>query len=550
MPIITSLLVAAAAYQAQKAAASSGKGDGTDEKVDEEGKCLLGTDENDVNMTPQNIIPEFLENKTPIKLLPLEQSLTIFEWPIVTVSFYQCTSNDEMTTAINNIEQRVKSILNVNPWLGGWIVRGKGIGSFDKTPRIWFDSTGAEMAPTIFQILSHGDVPLDKDTPYIEYETILSGNTACVKTNPEIENRKEEPLFRITIIPSSGDSSNSSNHNEFALLVSMSHICGDGFTYYKILKMILGTTQIISLKHQRELLYSQKVMELMGRQEAHYIQHLSSDPAWIKLFRWDSDDTAGEGEDDELHGRVFTVNRHWIGNIKASNMTEGNISDVCMSTLRSPMTPVLLTDDLHGNNPIQSTNDILCSFFWNLVQCDIGLMAVNFRKRLDIVNVDHAGNYANPVPYTKEDYKTAALIRRSLHTCKRAGTLMGGTDRPTVLPRPHPDLTFSVITNWSSFLPRGEKAEDENSAAAAATNDGDDEEKGSTMNWSNSQSIKLIRHLPIIYPKRMISKMPKRMSTLIIFSSGEDMGCALIAPGRVMEEIDICGVVKETIAKF
>ena len=70
------------------------------------------------------------------------------------------------------------------------------------------------------------------------------------------------------------------------------------------------------------------------------------------------------------------------------------------------------------------------------------------------------------------------------------------------------------------------------------------------MNWSNSQSIKLIRHLPIICPKRMISKMPKRMSTLIIFSSGEDMGCALIAPGRVMEEIDICGVVKETIAKF
>ena len=73
MPIITSLLVAAAAYQAQKAAASSGKGDGTDEKVDEEGKCLLGTDENDVNMTPQNITPEFLENKTPIEWAPRER---------------------------------------------------------------------------------------------------------------------------------------------------------------------------------------------------------------------------------------------------------------------------------------------------------------------------------------------------------------------------------------------------------------------------------------------------------------------------------------------
>ena len=71
----------------------------------------------------------------------------------------------------------------------------------------------------------------------------------------------------------------------------------------------------------------------------NYNQHLSSDPAWMKLFRWDSNDVVEEGEEDrslsELHGRVFTVNRHWIGNIKASNMTQGNISDVCISTLRS-----------------------------------------------------------------------------------------------------------------------------------------------------------------------------------------------------------------------
>ena len=68
------------------------------------------------------------------------------------------------------------------------------------------------------------------------------------------------------------------------------------------------------------------------------------------------------------------------------------------------------------------------------------------------------------------------------------------------------------------------------------------------MDWYND-GLKFIHHLPIIYP-RMISVLKKRMSFLVIFSSGDDIGCMLIAPGRVMEEIDTCGVVKEMIAEF
>ena len=48
-----------------------------------------------------------------------------------------------------------------------------------------------------------------------------------------------------------------------------------------------------------------------------------------------------------------------------------------------------------------------------------------------------------------------------------------------------------------------------------------------------------------------MTKMPKRMSCLVIFLSGaEDAGYVLIAPGRVMEEIDTRGVVKELIAEI
>ena len=530
MPITTALLVAAVAYQAQKV--SGGGGD-----CNEEDDC-----------NSPNITPEFLENKIPIELLPLEQSLSMLEWPIVTVSFYTCSSsNNDMEEVFGRIEQRVHDILKANPWLGGWIVRGKGVGSFDKTPRLWYDPSGNETTPLIYQKLSHDEVPLDKDTNYIDYESILSNNTtAIIKTNPEIENRQEEPLFRVTIIP---------HESSFALLVSMSHICGDGHTYYRIYNMLLGNTPITSLKCQRELLYSTKVMELMGRQEAHYIQHITEDPAWMKLFRWDSSDSTADAVDEEedtsnLQGRVFTVDREWIANIKSSHLTVGQRfdaivegSDIAQSTLRSPMEPTYLTElenEIRNSNPTQSTNDILCSFFWSLVEPHVGLMSVNFRRRLDFLDEDHAGNYANPIPYTKEDYKSPLLIRKSLDNCRRAGVLMGGTDRPTVLPRPHAELTFSVITNWTSFLSKSDKEKEQS------------DDTVEEVSWcSSSSGINLIRHLPIISPKGMMKDMPKRMSLLVIFSSGVyDIGCALIAPGRVMNEIDNCGVVKEMIARF
>lgn len=537
MPIITALIVAAAAYQAQQ-------GGGGPKSSNEEA-------EDPDKTSPPDITPDFLENKTCLELLPLEQSLTILEWPISTVSFYRFASSsgaaDNVDAIVGKMERRVQKILRANPWLGGWLVRGKGIGSFDTTPRIWYDETGNEMAPTIFQRLSHDDAPLCADTPYAEYGTVLSGSRHCatVNTNPEIVNRKDQPLFRITVIvPSSPE------RNELALIVSMSHICGDVHTFYRIHHMLLGTDPITSLAPKRELLYSQKVMELMGRQEAHYIHHLTTDPAWRKLFRKGTDDGQANEEENtgtvplknsNLQGRVFLIDQHWVANIKASYMAEGNFIDLFTSTLRSPMTPQAILDVIENaddRKPTQSTNDILTSFFWNLVKPDVGFMSMNFRGRLDMVGIDHAGNYANPVPYTEDDYKTAALIRKSLETCRRAGTVAGTNNVPTVLPRPQPDLTFSVITNWSSFPFPRHNASDEL---------GDDDD----FDWRNSGNVELVRHLPIIYPQRMIKKMPKRMSFLIIFSSGpEDIGCILIAPGHVMPEIDTCGVIKETIAEF
>ena len=106
---------------------------------------------------------------------------------------------------------------------------------------------------------------------------------------------------------------------------------------------------------------------------------------------------------------------------------------------------------------------------------------------------------------------------------------------PTVLPKEHTDVTFSVITNWSS-LPSVALAEE------MGSDDG---------HWSNNENIQLLRHLPIVYPKCILATPPKQTSFLVIFSSGpDDLGCVLLPPGRLMDEIDSCRILKEMIAEF
>eukprot|EP00986_Skeletonema_menzelii_P011533 scaffold5956_cov155-Skeletonema_menzelii.AAC.3 len=504
--LLTAAIIAAAAYAKNN--------DGED-----------GSAASDSRANPQNMDALFLQNKASIDLLPLEQTLLMMEHPINTISFYSISPSCDVEEVVKKLEGRVHEILKANPWLGGWYVKGFKNGSFDNTPRIWYDTFGDEMAPNLFQALSDEDVPINSTTPFLDYENILCNSTALVKTNPNIVNRKEESMFRVTAIVSK-------DKKEIALISSMSHICGDGHTYYQIHNMVLGEP-IIAMIPERELRYSEKVMTLMGRQEAHYISHITTDPVWAKLLRMTSE--VEEDPGSELHMRTFVVNQHWVGNIKATHMSEGTITDITKSTMRSPMASAFNFQIENSQNPTQSTNDIIVSWFWSLVKPNVGLMAVNMRGRVDIVSENNAGNYHNPIPYVdREDYKSPLMIRESLATCRRAGRVPGSNTR-TELPPPSPDLTFSIISNWASFRPPAFREQDE---------------KGSNLQW-NSQGVCLIRHLPIMFPERLTKTMPKRMSFLVIFSCGnDDVGCILMAPGRVIDEIDTCGIVHEMIAKF
>jgi hypothetical protein len=68
--------------------------------------------------------------------------------------------------------------------------------------------------------------------------------------------------------------------------------------------------------------------------------------------------------------------------------------------------------------------------------------------------------------------------------------------------------------------------------------------------WSDNDGVTFVRHLPLIYPRQLIKSMPKRMSFMIIFSSGPNVGCVIFAPNRVVKEIDSSGLVQDMIAQL
>eukprot|EP00602_Paraphysomonas_sp_CaronLab_P012831 CAMPEP_0185042668 /NCGR_PEP_ID=MMETSP1103-20130426/42485_1 /TAXON_ID=36769 /ORGANISM="Paraphysomonas bandaiensis, Strain Caron Lab Isolate" /LENGTH=238 /DNA_ID=CAMNT_0027582773 /DNA_START=499 /DNA_END=1212 /DNA_ORIENTATION=+ len=94
-----------------------------------------------------------------------------------------------------------------------------------------------------------------------------------------------------------------------------------------------------------------------------------------------------------------------------------------------------------------STNDILTSSYMRASNCDVGLMAINYRNRVDGVTDSLAGNYEGVIGYQREDYASPSLIRKSLQKYKRFHAdiplLRGFFARNRAV--------LSMVTNWSGF---------------------------------------------------------------------------------------------------
>lgn len=311
------------------------------------------------------------------------------------------------------IQQRVREILVANPWLAGKFVSRRGRKNY-----IAFESTLPETAPLAiaFQIVSAEASSLARSTKVQDVGKICIDGKLILKMHHDWK----QPLFMARLVPCAD-----SPTTHFAIVVSMSHVVGDGHTYYTLLNKIRGAQPIASLTVERIANTTQQQESAMGKTESAVLMA----PGLISTL---------------LRG-VFQMK--FAGLFFGSKKYE--VQSRCFLIDNDQMTTIKQQEAKAGNIPFVSSNDVVSSWFCQKTKVENSLMALNFRGRLDGHTDQHAGNYENLIFYrntTGGDSTTPALIRKSLATLKRAVThetpiTFGELARGDI----------NMITNWASF---------------------------------------------------------------------------------------------------
>lgn len=416
-----------------------------------------------------------LEGLSCIRFLTMEvEKAGMLESPITTVSFYNGNYKDVAPL----LKERVDSVLKANPWLGGWIAKISG----DKHFRLFYDASGERRAPGSFTLFDSGQVALaGHKTPYADYEGIMEQAELTVKRNKQQFGRNSS-LWRISLIPDTEEP-----ESRFALVVSMSHLAGDGHTFYKLYSMLSSETDVVSLNPVRRFDAVDTAKQLMGAEEYHYITKAISNPLW----EW----TQAEGNPCE--NCIFIISKYWLEILRLEHCTS--------------------SENEHADETRVSDNSLITWWFFNLTRPTVGFMSYNLRKRVQGLNDLTAGNYNNPICYTETDYATPQLIQQSLKPAKRCGS-----DPPAPLPGFQWDATFSLITNWATFykssIQLGEAVE--------------------------------VLHMPLQMASEM-KLVPSKLSLMCLFTVQEGrLGAFINAPRSIMKEVEASGIIDKVITKF
>lgn len=334
-----------------------------------------------------------LETLKSISFLPLELALGLMEAPIHTISFFEGNYKD----VAEKLDQRIKDIIFVNPWLGGWMCNE------NKELRLFYDDTSAKKTPGAFTLFEPGKIALSKDTPYIEYEAILENTGIKVPKNHDLLG-KNEALWRISLIPDA-----EAPEERFALVASMSHIAGDACVFYKLYNMLSPEAEIVALNPERRQEVTEEVEKKMGAEEMTYVTKAISNPLW--------DFT--QGDKDPVQSSIFFISEEWLARQRGGHA---------------------------GGDFEVSDHALLASTFFVVAKPTIAFNIHQLRGQVQDVSDKDAGNYQVSIPYTEHDYASPELVEQSHATLRRCGEFCLAT-----LPGGSWNSTYSVMTNWSSF---------------------------------------------------------------------------------------------------
>ena len=323
--------------------------------------------------------------------------------PVSTITWFRGDHSEAATI----LKARIAKIVELNPWLAGRIVKHDA-----KNCLAYSTDKNVSSTSILFSHLTAPIPSIYRGTLFEDLGKLLTEASILLKAG---RCEFEGPLWKVTVLPCAKSPS-----SRFAVVVSMSHVAGDGHTFYCLYNQLMGSRPIQEMKLTRIATTVKEQEAALGKT----VSHVSGIGMTISMIR------------GLLHAKLIAP---WRGCTPQSHyfMVDADKIKLAKEKARGHASTV----------PFVSTNDILTSWFLQNSTCQHGFMAINFRNRLKGHTDAHAGNYENVLYYRiPDDTSPPTLIRQSLATLKRVVTT---SHTPSCL-----ELglaSVALISNWSSF---------------------------------------------------------------------------------------------------
>ncbi|GEM74102.1 hypothetical protein [Vibrio sagamiensis] len=312
------------------------------------------------------------------KLLNNEIESSVNEGIISTISVFKGSA------PIEQLEQRILKIINLNPWIGARLINGEEGELVFITPE------------TIDSFLTYFEV--------FDIERLISGEKSILNLiniiekglNQEVIDKlyvspiqecieRNTPLIKFSLVQ---DIPN----NEFAIIFSMSHVMGDGESYYNIINMLSFNEDINKLNFERNTKFSRMLLE-------------------------------SQENTNEKNKKTFikTINLDLVKRVK----NEIN------SSLK---------------NSWISTHDVISSMYFNSVNNYYSIYLVNARPHLEYLSKADVGNYTSFLVFISGKDLKSQNIRMAIEKYKKGPE--NHENWINFIDQPKGEKTVALLTSW------------------------------------------------------------------------------------------------------
>ena len=375
------------------------------------------------------------------------------------------------------LEARVEKIRKYNPWLGGFLAPPQNGSTSRNGLQLWYDTEG-KGSRTSFRCYPPGDIPLTQLTPYERYHAICKNHDIKVPSTDELVG-KNIPLFQVHLIPDA-----QYPKDKFILVVSMATLLGDSHTFYALFNQISLSMSVVSLNPLRKEDYLAEALEHCGEEEIQYLNKIGESDSPLKALFSSFDDDDEEEEDSSPEILVFRVSTKWMEQQRELHPSVGE--DGCY----------------------------IISWFFRLLQPEVGLLSNSLRGFLPSVGELDAGNYQSPVPLIEPDYNLPQHIETCLKTGRRHSK--GKTQLPK---RPE---SFGVAVDWARLGGTIQRFDIDKDGA--------------------SSLVEQTNHFPLM-DTQDLQVLPKGVSGLVVFlGTSDQLGAMCIVPKETVDDIHDSGI--------